>query len=319
MIRFRCPRCEAQMEVDESFAGRPARCPTCGANLKVPAEGESRATAAGPKPPPGAARITIDGQSVDVLPPLETMVIVSLACVALALVVFLAAGLTKFVTPPWAVGALLGALLALLGVIVAVPAYHSVRRSRGRKRGRTQAVLAMAAGGALFLLLLVFALVGFAREVWLRPSCTENLKHIYAALRQYADAHGGSLPPALDTLAADGYLDSDAWLTCPEHKMPVGTNTYVLTPEINLRATRPDGSPWWPPDTLIVSDGRPDAHKDGHVRVLLLNGETRLIPTAEWYTYRKTQNQRWSQTLNDLRRAREEAAGPDDAPEGNTP
>ena len=40
MIRFRCPNCESQMEVDESFAGRPARCPTCGCDMKVPKEGE---------------------------------------------------------------------------------------------------------------------------------------------------------------------------------------------------------------------------------------------------------------------------------------
>jgi hypothetical protein len=306
------------MEVDESFAGRPARCPTCGANLKVPAEGESRATATA-KPPPGAARITVGGESVDVLPPLETMVIVSLACVALALAVFLAAGLVKFVTPPWTIGALLGFLVAMLGMIMAVPAYHSVRRSKGRKRGRTHAVIAMAAGGVLSLAFLVVFIVGLGLYL-ARPTCTENLKHIYAALRQYAEKHNGAFPAELETLVREGYLDSAAWLTCPAHKMPVGTNTYVLTPEINVQATRPDGKPWWPPDTLIASDGRPDAHKDGQVRVLLLNGEVRRIPADEWYTYRKTQSQQWSQTVNELRRAREEAPGDDDASaEGNPP
>jgi len=289
------------MEVDESFAGRPARCPTCGTNLKVPAEGQTHA-ASTQAPPPGAARVTVGGESVDVVPPLETMVIVSMACVALSVAVFLVAGLTKFVTPPWAVGALLGALLALLGIIVAVPAYHSVRRSKGRKRGRSHALISMAAGTTLFLVFLILALVGFARDVWLRPSCEENLKHIYAALRDHARTHGGAFPDSLETLVREGCLDSDHWLTCPAHKMPVGQNTYVLTPDINIEAKHPDGQPYWPPDTMIVSDGRADAHRDGRVRVLLLSGEVKLVPAAEWYSYRKSQNQQWRRTLDEIQR-----------------
>lgn len=306
MIRFQCPECGSEMEVDESFAGRSARCPTCGAGMKVPTEGETAPARPAGKPPPGAARVMIDGEAVDVVPPLETMVLVSMACVGLSVVVFVVAGLTQFVTPPWAVGALLGALLALLGVIVAVPAYHGVRRSKGRRRGRTHAMISMLAGSGLFLVFLVLALIGFAREVWMRPTCEENLKHIYTAMRAYAEDHDGALPPALETLVDDGHLDSDRWLTCPAHKMPVGETTYVLTPEINIAAKRPDGKPWWPPDTMIVSDGRPDAHKDGKVRVLLLDGKIDHVPVDKWYTYRKTQNDRWSQTVNQVRAAEEE-------------
>jgi hypothetical protein len=307
MIRFKCPECGSQMEVDESFAGRPARCPTCGAGLKVPAEGESTAIRPTGAPPAGAARVRIGDEEVDVIPPLETMVLVSMACVALSVVVFLLAGLTRFVAPPWAVGALLGALLALLGIIVGVPAYHSVRRSKGRKRGRTHAVISMLAGTGLFLVFLVVALVGFARDVWMRPTCEENLQRIYSALRSYADDHEGKFPSSLETLVDDGYLASNHWLTCPAHKMPVGETTYVLTPQINISAKRPDGRPWWPPDTMIVCDGRPDAHKDRRVRVLLLSGKIEQVPTEEWYSYRKTQNNQWSRTINQIRALREEA------------
>jgi len=307
MIRFKCPDCGSEMEVDESFAGRPARCPTCGAGLKVPAKGEA-ATQPAAKPVPGATRVRVGGEEVDVLPPLETMVLVSIACVVLSVAVFVVAGLTGFVTPPWAVGALLGALLALLGIIVGVPAYHSVRRSKGRRRGRTHAVISMLAGTGLFLVFLVIAIVGLFQHYLLRPECEENLKHIYTALRAYAENHGGAFPPELETLVEDGHLDSDHWLTCPAYKVPVGRPTYVLTPEINILAKRPDGREWWPPDTLIVSDGPPyAAHGDGQVRALLLSGEIKLVPHKGWSAYQKEQTDRWSRTLGEIRAAKADA------------
>jgi len=305
VIRFRCPSCDSQMEVDESFAGRPARCPTCGTELKVPAQGEPAGGARHTPPPaPGAARITVGGKSVDVVPPMEFMVIVSMVCVALSVVLFLLAGLLEFVTPPWAVGALLGALLALLGAIMGVPAYHTVRRSKGRRRGRIHALISMAAGAILFLVLLVVFLVGYARDVWLRPSCEENLTRIYKALRQYAEAHHGAFPPSLETLVSDGYLESANWLTCPAYKVPLGQNTYILTPQINTQLKRDDGSPWWPPDTLIVSDGAPyTAHRDGAVRVLLLNGKINAVPIAQWPAYQRSQTERWSHIIWEMRNA----------------
>jgi len=308
MIRFKCPECDSQMEVDESFAGRPARCPTCGAALKVPTGGESTASRPSATPPPGAARVRIGDEEVDVIPPLETMVLVSIACVALSVVVFVLAGLLKFVTPPWAVGALLGALLALLGVIVGVPAYHSVRRSRGRRRGRTHATISMLAGAGLFLVLLVIAIIGLFQE-YMRPSCEQNLKHIYAALRAYAENHGGAFPPKLETLVDEKYLDSNQWLTCPAYRVPVGRTTYVLTPEINLSAKQPNGSDWWVPDTMIVSDGPPyGAHKDGQVRALLLDGTVKRVPVKAWSEFYERQQRRWNETLAEIRAAQGRAA-----------
>ena len=311
MIRFRCPNCASQMEVDESFAGRAARCPTCGSDLKVPARGEPAGGGARQAPAPGAARITVGGEEVAVVPPLEIMAIVSLVCVALSVVVFLLTGFIKFVAPPWAVGALLGALVALLGAIVGVPAYHSVRRSKGRRRGRTHALISMAVGGGLFLVLLVFAMVGFARDIWLRPTCEQNLGHMYKALRQYADRHNGAFPPSLETLVGEGYLTSADWLTCPSYKVPMGQNTYILTPQLNIQAKRPNGTPWWPTDTLLVSDGPPyDAHRDGRVRILLLDGSINAVPVAQWPSYQKDQAQRWNHILWEMREAGIPVDGP---------
>jgi len=311
MIRFQCPECGSAMEVDESFAGQAARCPTCGAGLTVPAGGETAASRPSATPPPGATRIRVGGEEVDVVPPLETMVLVSLACLGLSVVAFVATGLTRAVTPPWAVGALLGMLLALLGVIVAVPAYHSVRRSRGRRRGRTHAMIAMLAGAGLFLVFLVVALVGFAQER-MRPTCEQNLKKIHDALRAYAEAHGGAFPPKLETLVEEEYLASNDWLSCPAYKVPPGRTTYVLTPDIDIAAKRPDGKPWWPPDTMIVSDGPPyNAHDDGKVRALLLNGEVKHVPYQEWAAYQETQARRWNRILNQIRAANNKT-GPGD-------
>ena len=309
MIRFRCPNCESQMEVDESFAGRPARCPTCGCDMKVPKEGESSAPveAAGATPRKGAATVTVDGETVEVVPPLETMVLAAMGFVFLSVVAVLAVGLSEFFAPPWAVGGVLGALLALLGVVIAVPAYHTIRRSRGRKRGRTHALIAMAAGALFFLVFGVMALVGWSQWL-LRPTCEDNLERIYAALRNYTDSHGGAFPKSLDSLVEEGHLDSRDYLTCPAYKVRVGETTYILTPDINVGAKRPDGADWWPPDTMVVSDGPPyNAHGDGFVRTLLLSGEVKRVPLAHWSTYQKGQTDRWSKTIAKIRQA--EAAG----------
>jgi len=291
MIRFKCPNCESQMEVDESFAGRAARCPTCGCDLKVPKEGEpppavqpARAT-----PRKGAAKVTVDGEQVEVIPPL-------------------AVGLGRFVTLPWTVGGMLGALLALLGVVIAVPTYHTIRRSRGRKRGRGHALITMATGGLLFLLFGVTALVGWTQWM-LRPTCEEGLKTIYQALRAHADRHDGAFPKSLEVLVEQGYLDSPNRLTCPAYHVRAGETTYILTPDINTDAKQPDGTDWWPPDTMIVSDGPPyDAHGDGFVRTLLLSGDVKHVKLTHWSAYQKGQSDRWSKTLNRIRAAREKAA-----------
>jgi len=315
MIRFRCPRCESEMEVDESFADRQARCPTCGCDLKVPKAGEpsppiqpARAT-----PRKGATTVTIDGEQVEVVPPLETMVLVGMGFVLLSVAAALVVGLGRFVTPPWAVGGTLAALLALLGVLIAVPAYHTVRRSRGRKRGRTHALITMAAGALLFLVFGIIALVGWSQWL-LRPTCEQNLKKIHHALKKYADKHAGVFPQSLDVLAKEEYLENPNWLICPSYRVPVGETSYILTPDIDTSAKRPDGSDWWPLDTMIVSDGPPyKAHGDGFIRVLLLGGEVKRVKLTEWAAYQKAQAERWNKTLRQIRQAKEKAARKDDS------
>jgi len=321
MIRFCCPKCESEMEVDESFAGRPARCPTCGSGLKVPKAGDASPLAPQAPAPrrPGAHMVKIAGEQVEVVPPLETMVVVSIAFVALSVLAVVGVGLGQFVTLPWTVGMALGAVLALLGVMIGVPAYHNVRSSRGRKRGRTHALIAMLAGTGLFLGFLVGALAGFATNVWLRPTCEQNLEKIYAALRAYADQHDGAFPKSLDILVDERYLDSRSGLTCPAYHVQVGTTTYILTPDININAKDPDGQAWWSPETMVVSDGPPyEAHGDGVVRAMLLGGELKEVPLSNWDVYQKAQAQRWNDILNKIRKqneaAAEEAAEPPAAP-----
>jgi len=317
MIRFRCPKCESQMEVDESFAGRAARCPTCGCDLKVPKEGEPSAPVqpARAATPKGAATVTVDGETVEVVPPLETMVPVAIGFVVLSVLAFVVSRMIPVAKVPWwTVGGILGALLALLGVMTAIPAYHTVRRSRGRKRGRGHAIITMGAGALLFLVFGVIALIGVSQSL-LRPTCKDNLEQIYQALRAYADRHDGAFPKRLEALVEQGYLDSPNWLTCPAYHVRLGETTYILTPDINVSAKQPDGTDWWPTDIMIVSDGAPyDAHGDGYVRVLLLGGEIKYVELAHWTAYQKGQADRWSKILNRIRQAQATAPEADQSP-----
>ena len=307
MIRFQCPKCESQMEVDESFGGRSARCPTCGSGLRVPKEGQPSAPAAAPATTPrkGAATVTVDGETVEVVPPLETMVVVAMAFVAAAAIAPLLIGvvLGSLFQYPWTVGATLGALAGLLGLMIAVPGYYNVRRSRGRRRGRTHALISMAVGGGLFLVCLVGAIAGFATNVWLRPTCEQSLEKIYAALRGYADAHDGAFPVSLEALVHTGGLGSPNWLTCPAYSVQIGRPTYILTPDINLK------NPLFPPDLVIVSDGPPyHSHEDGRVRFLLLSGEVKSIEQSKWDAFHKAQVERWNGIMNQIREPEKVAA-----------
>ena len=300
MIRFHCPQCESQMEVDESFAGRAARCPTCGFGMKVPKQGEPSTPVAPAAAPPrqGAPTVRIDGQKVEVLPPLETMVVVSMVFVAIALVAPLIIGLAlgSLFQYPWTVAATIGALAALLGVMVAVPGYYNVRRSRGRRRGRAHAVMALGVGGGLFIVQVIGALAGFAANVWLRPTCEQNLEHIYTALRAYADKHDGAFPAGLDALVEEKHLDNPRWLTCPAYAFQVGKPTYILTPDVNIK------NPLFPKDLMIISDGPPyNSHEDGRVRYVLLSGDIKSIEHTKWDALRKAQVERWNAIMNQIR------------------
>jgi hypothetical protein len=199
----------------------------------------------------------------------------------------------------------LGALLALLSVVMALSAYSSIASSRGRKRGKKLATVALAAGGGLFLVYLVGAIVGFVMWYAWRPDCEKNLEVISVALANYAKAHNGAFPDGhktnLKTLVKEGYLASTDWLTCPACPVVPGTQTYILTPDLNNRD--------FPPETMLVSDGQPlDAHKDGMIRVLLLSGKIIKVPVAEWQKFKTAQEAKWNEVLNRIRHPKADAA-----------
>ena len=311
MIRFRCPKCDSKMEVDDAFGGRAARCSTCGQDLKVPRTDESRSATPATPPPPGAAVVKIDGESVEILPPIDSLAIFGLVMACLSLVTLVLFLLIPMGRQSWTLGMVLGVVIALLGTLIAFSSYNSIRISRGRKRGMMHAKIALAGSGVLFLVCAIVAIVGFAQMHWKAP-CEKNLTHIYAALRAYADRHDGSLPNGetekLEVLVQQRYLDSYEWLICPAHDAPSGTATYDLTPNININV------PYFPQDLMIVCDKPPyDAHEDGCVRVLLLNGTVEKIPLAKWGTYQKKENDRWNKALNKARNPQAAQSQPTDS------
>jgi hypothetical protein len=307
MIRFRCPKCDAKVEVDESFAGRQGRCATCGYDFRVPKTGEATPVHGMVEPSrPGTTVVKVGGETIEILPPLETLAVVAMVAVGLSIVVVLVIGLSRLWTPPWAVGMALGAMLALLSIVISLAAYNSIASARGRKRGKKLAAAALAAGGGLFLVYLVGAIVGFFMWSAWRPPCEKNLEVISIALANYARAHNGAFPDGhktnLKTLVEEGYLGSADWLACPAYQVVPGTQTYVLTPDVNNRD--------FPPDTMLVSDGMPlEAHKDGMVRVLLVSGKVIKVPLAEWQQYKTAQEAKWNDILNRIRHPATEAAG----------
>ena len=319
MIRFRCPNCDARMEVDESFAGRPARCATCGADLAVPRTGEpdTSVTPLEPAGPSGPTTVRIGDETIEVVPPVETMAVVSVVFLGASAASVFVIGLGRFVTDPWMIGPSIGALLALLGAMTAVPAYHSIRRSRGRKRGKLLAVIGMIGGAALTLGFGTVAAVKIINNLWLRHSCEDNLGKIYAALRQYAERHDGKIPKDLEVLVREGYLDSPDWLTCPRYQVPIGSCTYqmAISPGIDINL---NNRGVFPPSLMIVSDGAPyDSHSDGLVRALLLDGTVEKVPFDRWERYRAEQGKLWEAIRAALKpQAARPAAG---APGDSTP
>ena len=319
MIRFRCPNCDARMEVDESFAGRPARCATCGTDLKVPvaSESDTSITRLEPAGPSGPTTVRFGDEIIEIRPPVDVMAIVSVGFLGASVAAAFVIGLGRFVTAPWMIGSSLGTLLALLGAMTAVPAWHSIRRSRGRKRGKLLAVIGMIGGAALTLGFGTVAAVKIIDNLWLRPACEDNLHKIHAALRAYAERYDGRLPKELEVLVREGCLADRNGLTCPEYHVPIGTSTYqmYISVGIDVNVNNPRV---FPPNLMIASDGAPyDSHPDGLVRALLLNGTVEKVPFDRWERYRAEQGKLWDAIREALKaQADQPAAG---APGGSTP
>jgi len=301
MLRFRCPSCQSPMEVDESMAGRPARCPTCGNTLKIPKTSQTPpATQKGQAPRPGTTAVKVHGESVEIQPPLEPMAIMAPACVGLALVVLPICGLVMarfFGGREWMVGFTFGVILSFLGAVFGLSAYYNIRRSRGRKGGKLYAQIGMFGGLGLGILCAagsIFCITLLA----MRPSCEDNLKKLYGALRTYADKHDGNLPKDLEMLVretyvdTDGkpkrYLETDSCFTCPAYAVPAGTQTYQLAPAI------PMNDKLFPDDLMILCDGQPyNTHGDSQVRVLTKDGKVGLVPADRFQVYLSEQKQKW--------------------------
>jgi ubiquitin-protein ligase len=65
LIEFRCPHCGRAFSVPGSYAGKKAKCKTCGGDIVVPAAATAAATdSAAPKLSPRARRLTADAQQI---------------------------------------------------------------------------------------------------------------------------------------------------------------------------------------------------------------------------------------------------------------
>jgi hypothetical protein len=304
------------MEVDEAFANRAMRCPTCGQDLKVPKKGEATPVRGVQEVArPGATTVKVDGESVEIVPPLETLAVVSLALGGFAVVACLVICLSGIW--PWGIGMFFGAIFSFVGCIMGLRAYQSIRRSRGQRGGKNLAQIGMAGGAGLALIFAVGAIAGLLLYLS-RPPCEENMKRISLALRTYADKHDGAFPNKLEALVKDGYLRSSD-LTCPAYFVTPGTVTYILTPDINIK------KPQWPATLMVLSDGPPyDAHSDKQVRVLLLGDKPETptvitVPLSTWEGYQKTQVALWNKTLNQIRNPQPATPPPMAAPGAAAP
>jgi hypothetical protein len=244
--------------------------------------------------------VKVDGQQVEIVPPMETMVYMSLGFLigSVISIIIVWGGIFSFTRPLTLAGGL-GSMLGVLGLLTALLSCHSIRRSRGRKVGARLALSCLVAGGGLVLLSFVLLIFGIATE-WLgRSSCEDNLKHIYAALRGFTSKHEDALPRELRGLVEERFLDSSSWLTCKEYPDAIGRQTYSYwgtdASRLGVKITQ------LPPELPIVTDGPPyDLHPDKQVRVLTLKGDMQLIPIEKWELYKKAQGEKWNEILNKI-------------------
>ncbi len=310
MIRFRCPHCDSAMEVDEAYAGRPTRCPVCGTEMRIPKGEETRIAQPLEQPSgSGAVLVHVGDETVEVVPPVDTMAVLSAVLMGAAVAVTVGLGLAQLTRFPWTIGMTLGACVALLAALTGLPAFHGIRRSKGRKRGKLLALITTIGGAALFLGLGAAAAAGWVINLRLQPTCEENLRKVNEALRAYARDHDGViLPAALGDLVEEGHLDSRNTLICPEsgvsYTMHFGRMDGVRVP-IDL------DDPIFEKDLLIVSDGAPtQAHEDGFTRALLLDGTIRMVPVREWELFRADHSTRkWEAIFETLRKRQERTTG----------
>jgi hypothetical protein len=305
MIRFRCPSCEAKMEVDDAFVGRAARCATCGETLKIPRQSETTPRAQATPARPGATTIKVEGESVEVVPPFETTAYLAIGSVALSVLLFIISiliGWLADIESSLILASVLGAILSAVGGMLGLSAWYAVRRSRGRKRGGQMALLSMIVGGVICLLSLVGFVIGIAQYYYRQP-CEKNLEAIYLALQAYAAKHDGELPPkppevnpeslGLKVLISDGELRDRSWLKC---SAAPGSPSYQYVPDISLN---PKYKSAFPTKMLLVYDVAP--HPDGMLRCLLLDGSIINVTAQDWNRYFNDQLRQWQDSQTKIR------------------
>ncbi|MBN2582936.1 MAG: hypothetical protein JXL80_07705 [Planctomycetes bacterium] len=255
MITFRCSNCKAEIEVPDHYAGRVAQCPTCSRRLRVPQPSADRTSSRRVSAPLDTSStssiVSLDGQIYQIQPQIEGMMIAAAAVIAASLPVMLLVGLKLRAYSPWLWGGLIATGVVVFGMLLVVPGYSNIRRSRGRKSGRRLGMMAIAGGLTLVATYLSVGLITYA--VADHSSCRSRLTAVHRALMQYASRNQGYLPPRPETLVEQGYLRA-AKLTCPQHgHVREGDPTYIpesYNPRIDLRTEGDE----FPGDTIILID-----------------------------------------------------------------
>ncbi|NIA21800.1 MAG: DUF4190 domain-containing protein [Anaerolineaceae bacterium] len=199
-IQFICPSCQQAVTVAEQYAGGQVFCPTCRAELTVPGVNVSSQVPVGQPggppslnpggPPAGAKRSAA-----------------AVASLVLSLIAWLACPLGFVFSFP-------GLLLGLIG-------RAKVKRSGGALTGRGAATAGVII--SLLHLLLVAAIVvgiaGFAPWVVKMGLSGARMARVGLACDSYLAANS-TMPPDLQTLVTEDYLDSADMLTCPASGEP---------------------------------------------------------------------------------------------------
>jgi len=291
MITFRCSGCQNEIETPDDYAGRTARCPTCGKTIRVPQK-EPRTDLPELGPGERTSVFRVDGRVYEVRPKLEGMLLVSSAVVVLAAASFVGVGLVAQVYTPWFLAALIASGFAFLGALLCLPGYQAIRASNGLKTGQRLAFLNVAAAAVLIV---VFLFVGVWEYVVAdSSSCRQRLQEVYQALREYAAKNDGRLPPSPETLVKQGYLRPSK-LTCrefggvregyPTYYRDALRNSYPVGADGQALADFRDDGKEFPGDLMILMDGgvhRMRDEKTGdtiRVRyILTLDGNVSYVP-----------------------------------------
>jgi DNA-directed RNA polymerase subunit RPC12/RpoP len=257
MIQFRCPSCQAPIEVPDQYAGRAARCPTCSGRIRVPQKsgGDQRtemqlledASAT------SSAVFRVEGRLYEIRPALDGLLIAAAIVAGLSLAVFAFVGVSVQVYSPWALAGLIAGGIALFGGLLVLPALYNIRRSHGRKTGQRLALTIAAIAAALVLLFATVSVVCKLLED--STPCHERLQAVYQAFREYAARNGGRLPPRPEALVEQHYLPASKLTCLAASGVREGDPTYLqqsYDPRIDFNA-----DPSFPGDVMLLMESSP--------------------------------------------------------------